>query len=43
LARYSSAASSFGSPTYTPGMDGYELAERATRLRSGLKVLQLSG
>ena len=26
-----------------PGMDGHELAERATRLRPGLKVLQLSG
>jgi two-component system cell cycle response regulator CpdR len=26
-----------------PGMDGHELAERATRLRPELKVLQLSG
>lgn len=26
-----------------PVMDGHELAERATRLRPGLKVLQLSG
>jgi CheY-like chemotaxis protein len=26
-----------------PGMDGHELAERATRIRPGLKVLQLSG
>lgn len=26
-----------------PGMDGHELAERATRLRPDLKVLQLSG
>ncbi|MBR0875300.1 response regulator [Bradyrhizobium tropiciagri] len=26
-----------------PGMDGHEFAERATRLRPGLKVLQLSG
>jgi two-component system cell cycle response regulator CpdR len=26
-----------------PGMDGHELAERATRLRPALKVLQLSG
>ncbi|MBW7970022.1 response regulator [Bradyrhizobium sp. BR 10289] len=26
-----------------PGMDGHELAERAARLRPGLKVLQLSG
>ncbi|CUT12693.1 hypothetical protein BF49_3773 [Bradyrhizobium sp.] len=26
-----------------PGMDGYELAERATRIRPTLKVLQLSG
>jgi CheY-like chemotaxis protein len=26
-----------------PEMDGHELAERATRLRPGLKVLQLSG
>jgi two-component system cell cycle response regulator CpdR len=26
-----------------PGMDGHELAEFATRLRPGLKVLQLSG
>lgn len=26
-----------------PGMDGYELAERATRVRPTLKVLQLSG
>ena len=26
-----------------PGMDGYELAERATRMRPTLKVLQLSG
>ena len=26
-----------------PGMDGYELAERATRIRPALKVLQLSG
>ncbi|MGX4802319.1 response regulator [Bradyrhizobium guangdongense] len=26
-----------------PGMDGHELAERALRIRSTLKVLQLSG
>ena len=26
-----------------PGMDGHELAERATRIRPSLKVLQLSG
>jgi two-component system cell cycle response regulator CpdR len=26
-----------------PGMDGHELAERATRIRPTLKVLQLSG
>jgi CheY-like chemotaxis protein len=26
-----------------PGMDGHELAERGTRLRPDLKVLQLSG
>lgn len=26
-----------------PGMDGHELAHRATRLRPSLKVLQLSG
>jgi two-component system, cell cycle response regulator CpdR len=26
-----------------PSMDGHELAERATRLRPALKVLQLSG
>jgi two-component system cell cycle response regulator CpdR len=26
-----------------PGMDGYELAERAARIRPTLKVLQLSG
>jgi two-component system cell cycle response regulator CpdR len=26
-----------------PGMDGHELAERATRLRPALKILQLSG
>jgi two-component system, cell cycle response regulator CpdR len=26
-----------------PGMDDYELAERATRIRPTLKVLQLSG
>ncbi len=26
-----------------PGMDGHELAERALRIRSRLKVLQLSG
>jgi two-component system cell cycle response regulator CpdR len=26
-----------------PGMDGHELAERATRIRPELKVLQLSG
>ncbi|MET4045337.1 two-component system cell cycle response regulator CpdR [Bradyrhizobium sp. RT6a] len=26
-----------------PGMDGHELAERATRVRPTLKVLQLSG
>jgi CheY-like chemotaxis protein len=26
-----------------PGMDGHELAERATRLRPTLKVLQVSG
>jgi len=26
-----------------PGMDGHELAERATRVRPALKVLQLSG
>jgi CheY-like chemotaxis protein len=26
-----------------PGMDGHELAERAMRVRSSLKVLQLSG
>ena len=26
-----------------PGMDGHELAERAVRIRPGLKVLQLSG
>jgi two-component system cell cycle response regulator CpdR len=26
-----------------PGMDGYELSERATRIRPMLKVLQLSG
>jgi CheY-like chemotaxis protein len=26
-----------------PGMDGHELAERATRIRPDLKVLQLSG
>ena len=25
------------------GMDGHELAERATRLRPALKILQLSG
>ena len=26
-----------------PGMDGHELADRATRMRPALKVLQLSG
>ena len=26
-----------------PGMDGYELAERAKRMRDGLKVILLSG
>ena len=26
-----------------PGMDGHELAERARRIRPGLKILQLSG
>lgn len=26
-----------------PGMDGYELSQRATRIRPALKVLQLSG
>jgi CheY-like chemotaxis protein len=26
-----------------PGMDGYELAERATRIREGLRVIVLSG
>jgi two-component system, cell cycle response regulator CpdR len=26
-----------------PGMGGYELADRATRVRNGLQVIQLSG
>ena len=26
-----------------PGMDGYELAEKAKRVREGLKVIALSG